>query len=226
MVGRIPRSAGDGAEVEGVRLPSRPADPSRISGKSESDSRTGPESASLSFVDLFRGVGRVLGDRRIPVVGVVGSPFEAGKSRCGDTSGGSAGTVAGAAPGLLRGQRRGCCGGSCGGQDSGWRWLSRPRSRPSRPATSPGKNRRFWFGGAPLAFGNRVLPAARTRPRTGHLRLHPRPRPLLGRVAHVSRAGLGAAQHRASRLRCQRRSLSSPSDTTRLGIVAGGSAAA
>ena len=70
--GRIPRSVGDGAEVEGIRLPSRPVDPSRISGKSESDSRTGPESASLSFVDLFRGVGRVLGDRRIPIVGGVG----------------------------------------------------------------------------------------------------------------------------------------------------------
>ena len=99
-----------------------------------------------------------------------GSPFEVAKKplrghfrgQCRDSCGGSAGAVAGAAPGLLRGQRRGCCGGCCGGQDSGWRWLSRPRSRPSRPATSPGKNRRFWFGGAPLASGNRVLPEART----------------------------------------------------------------
>ena len=106
--GRIPRSVGDGAEVEGVRLSSRPVDPSRISGKSKSDSRTGPESASLSFVDPFRGVGRVPGDRRIPVVGVGGGPpSRSRKSRCGDTSEGSAGTVAGAAPGLLRGQLRG-----------------------------------------------------------------------------------------------------------------------
>ena len=149
-----------------------PLPPSR----SESDfrqirvgSRTRAESASLSFVDPFRELGRVLVDSRIPMWrSGWAPPSRPEEGRCRDTSGakrggccgGSAGAVAGQLRGQLPGVLRGC-------QDSGWRWLRRPRSRCSRPATSPGKNRRFWFGGAPLASGNRVLPAVRTRSRTG-----------------------------------------------------------
>ena len=167
--------------MEGVRPPSRPVDPSRISGKSESDSRTGCESASLyRSSTLSAKWAGCWGTAGSPCGGVGELPLR-GRKKAG------AGTLPGPVRRVLRGQRRGSCGGA--GTSAGAGCAS--RGRPSRLATSAGKNRRYSFGARrwlPVTgcYRQSELNHGRARSWTASSPPPP-PRPLLRRVGPTTR---------------------------------------